>query len=862
MPGKEARPFRHAPLACGLAAALLLGFSPALQAQTLRVGVYDNPPKLQLDATGAPSGIFGDVLGAVAEAEGWTLEAVPCAWQECLTRLADGDLDLLPDVARSEDREATLDFHREPVLHSWSQLYAAGDTELGSVLELEGRRIAVLEGSIQQRYLMELAKGFGLEVAWQPVASLEAGFARVAAGQAEAVAANHHFGDRQAAAYGLHSAPILFQPARLFFATPQGRHGALRERLDAYLVDWKHDEGSPWFQALRRWLPDPPRPALVPAELWWALAALGGGAGVLALISLTLRHRVRARTRELRASERRLATILDSVDACIYIKDAELRYTYANRKAADFLGRSPEEVIGLTDDDLFDAETARQLRRHDLRVLRHGERVAEEEVATRAGDDASALRTFYAVKLPLSSPAGPKTALCGISTDLTEYRRIQERNHRLAHFDPLTGLPNRRLLFDRLRHAMAGRSRSGLEGGLLLLDLDRFRAVNETRGHDSGDRLLERVAARLRGALGEADTLAHPGGDEFAVILEDLSRDRDTALGDLNAAGQALIEALARPFTLDDGPHRVTASIGAVLFSQGDRPDRLLQGAELALYDAKAAGGNRLRFFDPAMQAKVDHRVRREQDLRRALQADDQLALHLQPQIDAGGQITGMEALVRWHHPEEGWIPPGDFIPVAEASDLIIALGDHILALACRQLARWAEQDRTLVLAVNISPRQFLHPEFAGRLIRLMEAHGLDPTRLELEITESLLIQDTRITVDHMTALGQRGVRFALDDFGTGYASLAYLKRLPLDRLKIDQGFVRDLLEDPNDDAIVATILALGDSLGLEVIAEGVETPDQHRRLQVLGCAHFQGYLFGRPAPAKHWDDRRRLLPT
>ncbi|XKE43862.1 EAL domain-containing protein [Halomonas organivorans] len=843
----------------GLALATLCWLNPAAGTETLRIGVYDNPPKLVQAASGAPSGIFGDVLAAIAEREGWTLEAVPCRWQDCLTRLADGEIDLLPDVAWSATRDERLDFHRDAVLHSWSQVYQAPGAGLESMLDLAGRRIAVLQGSVQQRYLMELADGFGIEVDWQPVGSFEAGFRRVADGGADAAVGNHHYGDRHAQPFGLQPTPILFQPARLYFAAAEGRHAGVLDRLDAYLEDWKRRPDSPWFEIQRRWMPEEARPPLVPGYLWWTLGILAGGAALLGLVSLLLRRQVRARTRALHASERRLATILDSVDAYIYIKDASGRYEYVNRRVADFFGIAPEALIGRTDDTLFDADTARQLRHHDLRVLRQGERVAVEETTQPPGETEP--RTFFSVKLPLDTPGEGPVSLCGISTDLTEYRRIQQRNHHLAHFDTLTGLPNRSLLFDRLRHAMAGRSRSGLEGGLLLLDLDRFKTLNETLGLDGGDRLLRQIASRLAETLDETDTLSRPGGDEFAVILEDLSADRDTALTRLNATGQVLLERLSRPFGTTDAPLPVTASIGAVPLSAGEgRPERLWQCAELALYEAKARGRARLHFFDPAMQARVEHRARRERDLRRALE-EDRLTLHLQPQVTGDGHITGMEALVRWHHPEEGWIPPGDFIPVAEASDLIIDLGERILSLACRQLATWAEQGCDRVLAVNISPRQFHRPDFADRLACLLEAYGIEPSRLELEITESLLIQDTESAAQHMAALRRRGVRFALDDFGTGYASLAYLRRLPLDRLKIDQGFVSNLLEDPNDAAIVRTILALGDSLGLEVIAEGVETRAQYRHLDELGCRHFQGYFFGRPAPPSHWDGRVLVDP-
>ncbi|WP_445398919.1 EAL domain-containing protein [Zobellella sp. An-6] len=827
---------------------------PPAQAQSVRLGLYHNPPKILADARGQATGIFGDLIAEIAAEEGWQLEPVPCQWQQCLEWLAEGRIDLMPDVAFTEERAARFDFHRTPALLSWSQIYTASHRRLASLLELDGKRLAVLRGSVQQQFLSQLVDSFGLRVEWLPLDSQNQVFDALASGRADAAAANHFIGNLQAASRDLVASPILFQPSKLYFAVPAGTNPALLARIDHHLQRWQSDNDSRYFDILARWSGRPAQP--LPPALWWSLGLLLAALLLAIGFNLLLRRKVAERTFSLQASETRLNTILDSVEACIYIKDEQLRYQYANRKVCELFGTTPAQILGQTDDRFFDAATCTLLQQNDLRVLRRGERVAGEE--TNGLNHKGEQRTFLTVKLPLRQPDGRIHGLCGISTDITEYRRLQEDLHQLAFFDPLTGLANRRLLLDRLRHALAGSQTTGYQGALVLIDLDNFKDINDSRGHEVGDQLLRQTADRLRHSLAGTDSAGRLGSDEFVLILEDLSpRQEDAILQARNRARQ-LLEQLAKPYNIAGKEHRCSASIGIAMFSDvRGNIEELLKAADLAMFAAKADGRNNLHFFNQAMQEEVNLRSRLEHDLRQAMERDE-LELHLQPQVDAGERITGMEALLRWQHPELGPVSPADFIPLAESSGLIIPLGDWVLSRACRLLDDWSREPALapLRLAVNISPRQFRHPDFVASLQRLLRDSGVEPARLELEITESLLIDDIEQTIGRMEQLRRLGLRFSLDDFGTGYASLGYLKRLPLSQLKIDQSFVRDLLRDPNDEAIVRTIIALGHSLDLQVIAEGVETAEQASRLQELGCTAFQGYWFGQPDSPRHWRAR------
>lgn len=440
--------------------------------------------------------------------------------------------------------------------------------------------------------------------------------------------------------------------------------------------------------------------------------------------------------------------------------------------------------------------------------------------------------------------------------DLSQRKADEEKIRYLAFYDLLTQLPNRRLVIDRLQQALVAGTRRQRCGALLMLDVDDFKTLNETRGHDQGDALLRHIAARLRDCVDVAHTVGRQGSDEFVVVLEDLGDDEVQAAATAQEVGNSILRTLRQPYVLEDGEDcHATASMGVAIFQGLDQTvDEVLRRVDLALNQAKSAGRNTLEFFDPRTQQVVRERAALEQGLRTGL-AQGQFELFYQPQM-ACGRISGAEGLLRWRHPQRGEVPPADFIPLAEATGLIVPLGEWVLHTACAQLARWAGMPGmdSLVLAVNVSPRQFHQAQFVAQVLDALQQSGAPPARLKLELTEGLLLDDIDDTIDKMVQLKQHGVGFSLDDFGTGYSSLAYLKRLPLDQLKIDKSFVRDVLTDPNDAAIAQTIVALATSLGLDVIAEGVETEAQRQFLQDNGCHAWQGYLLSPPVPVAQFE--------
>ncbi|MGA2852054.1 MAG: EAL domain-containing protein [Terracidiphilus sp.] len=548
---------------------------------------------------------------------------------------------------------------------------------------------------------------------------------------------------------------------------------------------------------------------------------------------------------------REQSELLDKAQDAIFVQDMESRILYWNQGAERVFGWRAEEVMGLPVGKVFQT-SAIEVRHAFLSVVEQGEWTGELAKKHRDGRD---LIVASRCTLVRSSDGSPHSILA-INTDVTDQKAADERIYNLAFHDVLTGLPNRALLRELLEKALVVSERGENWGALLLIDLDDFKTLNDTSGHDVGDRLLQEVARRLSACIHGRGTAARLGGDEFVVLLEGLSRNGENAIDEAKSIGDAIVRACRRPYLLLHQGYEGTASVGVAIFRGAEaRAEELLKRADLALYRAKAQGRNNLCFFDPGMESSAAYRVALLADLKSALHTGE-FELHYQPQVDTTRRVVSCEALLRWRHPQRGMVSPGEFIPLAEADGLIVDLGYWVMDTACVQLAAWAQRPgmQELSMSVNVSIRQFLDSRFVQYVERSLRVSGANPRKLKLEITESFMMERVDDVIHKMAELKKHGIGFSMDDFGTGYSSLSQLKRLPLDQLKIDQSFVRDVLIGVMDGSIVRTIIALGKSLNLAVIAEGVETEEQRKFLELHGCNAYQGYLFSRALPALEFE--------
>ena len=550
----------------------------------------------------------------------------------------------------------------------------------------------------------------------------------------------------------------------------------------------------------------------------------------------------------------RIAAIAFETDDGIVVTDGQGKTLNANQSFSKITGYRNDEIIGQSPFIL-------KSRKHDEKEFEpmwkslSEERAWQGEIWSRRKNGEEYPEWIRVTAVP--NNAGKVTNYVVSFSDITQRKSFEDTIHKLAFYDPLTDLPNRRLLMDRLQQRMGASSRSGLYGAILLIDLDHFKTLNDTKGHETGDILLIQVAKRLNACVREGDTVSRMGGDEFVILLGGLNSDVQEAAALTEVVGRKILLTISEPYLLGAIEHRATASAGATLYRGNESStDELFKQADLAMYKSKDKGRNSLHFYDPVMQTAIVERAALEAQLREAL-TKRQLVLHYQAQVTDGGRVIGAEALVRWEHPQRGMVSPAEFIPLAEDTGLILELGNWVLNAACDQLAAWQQYPKftDLTVAVNVSAKQFHEADFVEQVSRALARSGARPRHLKLELTESLLVADVDAIIEKMCALKAKGVGFSLDDFGTGYSSLAYLKRLPLDQLKIDQSFVRNILVDPNDASIAKTIVALAQSLGLGVIAEGVETQAQRDFLTSVSCHTFQGYFFSRPIPLQGFEE-------
>lgn len=1240
---------------------VLLILASSAEARNLRVGVYENAPKVFTNESGQPDGIFIDILNAIAAKQDWQLSYVHCEWDSCLKQLADGRIDLMPDVASSAERELLFDFHKTPALHSWSQVYVRLDHSLSSFAELSGQRVALLHNGLQEKEFRRLMDGFGISTQIIPTMTMEEAFEFVESGKADAAVASHYYGDFNSFKYGLEATPLIFQPVHLYFASPKSMNHDVLASIDIQLDQWQQDNQSEYFDILKKWNMD--RGTAISPIAQQALIFVTLLFFMTGIVALVLRQRLQNRTQNLLATKDQLASTLEALpdllfeidkngryvschsprnelyaapademigktvydvlptmtaDICmaaiqeawengtsqgkqieleladgshwfelsvsrkplvkkqlpifvvlsrditprklaeqklarltklyaalsqcnqaivrctdkeqlfpqicrdvvdfggmkmawigmldepsklvkpvasfgvgieylegleistdpdgpkgrgptgtalrenrpywcqdfqhapetaawhergaqfgwgssaalpilcqnkvvgtftlyasevdafdeaaqnllvemsmdisyaldrfameqekmlneeifshfmanspiyIFFKDKNIRPVRLSKNYEQLLGKPMSEMLGKRMDELFPSDFAKSMVADDQRILKEGKPITVEEefngrtystikfpifiqgtptylagytidITEKKSKDERLLKLNQAVDQspntivitdldanieyanstftkvtgysldevmgknprvlqsgntpkatyvdmwahltageewrgelinrrkdgseyiesamisPVRQADGKITHYLAIKQDITSKRRDEERIQQLAHFDQLTGLPNRSLLNERFSYALSLAKRSGESLAVMFLDLDHFKNINDTLGHSVGDRFLMEVSTRLKETIRDEDTVSRLGGDEFILVFP--GTDADAAA----IVASKLMQAISQPCQIDHHELIGTPSIGIALYPHdGENFEDLLKNADTAMYRVKQDSRNDFRFFTAEMQSHSERNLQLVNALRHAL-ARNEFHLQYQPQVTLrDGHIIGAEALLRWDHPELGSIPPAEFITIAEDSGQIISIGEWVLRTAVKQMKDWLDSGLPpMVMAVNLSAVQFRHPNLPELVTRILEEARLPAEYLELELTEAVAMDDPQSAVAVIDDLYKRGIRMSIDDFGTGYSSLSYLKRFKVYKLKIDQSFVRNISDDPEDKAIVTAIINLASSLGMHTIAEGVETASQLAFLRLQGCDEVQGYYFSKPLPSVQFE--------
>ena len=810
------------------------------------VGSEQDYPPFATGMTDATAGGFTvDLWRAVAAESGlnFTIRVLP--FHRILQEFKEGKIDVLINLARSDERNQFADFTVPHVVVNGAIFVRKGDSKINSEDDLAGKSLIVLNADLAHDYAV--LKGWKKQLVLVDAAA--EGFQLLASGKHDAMLLGKLSGMQTLQALGLTHIKALKAKVgfsqKFAFAVQKGQPELLAKINEGLALaksnrtyDALYDKWFGIYEVKEVGLRDMLK-YIIPIVL--VFLGIGG--------YFFYRRQIERKQTE---GELRISAVAFASQNGMMITDATGVILRVNPAFTHLTGYSSAETIGQTPALL---NSGRQDR---LFYQRMWESMKEKGYWKGEIWNKRKNGQIYAEMLNITAIFAPDQSIThyvGSFSDITEDKEAEAEIHRLAYYDPLTKLPNRRLLQDRLGQAVAAATRSRLYGAVFFIDLDNFKALNDTRGHDVGDLLLVAVAQRLRAGMREGDTVARQGGDEFVLLVENLGTEANEAATLAKQLGEKLRETIDSPFTLNACEYHCRLSLGVSLFNGQDTVEDLLKHADLALYQAKRAGRNTLRFFDPAMQLALDLRSALEAELHQALKRDE-LRLYYQPQVDAASRVIGVEALLRWQHTERGLVQPNDFIPLAEDTGLILPIGLWVLETACAQLKTWEGDARTrdLQLAVNVSARQFRQPDFVAQIQSVLETSGAIPARLKLELTESMVLEDIEDTIEKMQAIKRLGVNFSMDDFGTGYSSLSYLAQLPLDQIKIDKAFVCNLPGKKNDETITRTIITLGRELAMNVIAEGVETEAQREFLELHGCHAYQGYLFSRPLPPEEFD--------
>jgi polar amino acid transport system substrate-binding protein len=828
----------------GLAAQAQSNNTPTINASppTVRIGYFDTHPLSFRNRNGEPDGLIIDILNEVAASGNIQVQWVYDTFPNHIKSIQAGDIDVLVSLAYSEERARYMDYSSMNFTNVWGQVFLPPNSDVESLFDLNDKTVALLENGINGQNFLQQCELFEVECTPVYDNTYENIFAMVANGQADAAVSNNMVGMEYLDEFDLLASSIVFNPFKVYITKPLTADPAFLNLYDARMRAWKEDKGSFYYQTRLKWTHQNTHDT-IPYWILYTLLGLFVFALVAMVAAVLFKKQVNRRVTELSQREVQLNQIINIVPHMIYANDYEGKFIIANDFACEFFG---------IDNDQVEQENIYQI----LKSSRNFENLiayttssnpfnTEIEAKNSKGEPVSLMMS----KVPYSGRNDKEPAVVTVGVDISQTKQFEEEIEYLANHDALTGLPNRLLLSDRLKSSLARAEQFKHVGAILYIDLDNFKNINDSQGHKVGDKLIKKVATLLKKTANPGDTIARLGGDEFVIELPELDHDLQQAEQQAVQTAENIINQLKKPIIIEDKQYNITASVGVVIYPRdGNRQSLLIQRADTAMYEAKFNGRNRIQVFEKGLEAKVKKQHQLENDLRLALQ-NKEIVMVYQPIVAADSlKMVGTEILLRWHHPVRGTIMPVDFIPIAESAQLILEIGYWTIEKACQQILSWREStDTPFFVAINLSVIQFRDQDFLSRITDLVNTYNIPRNYLEFEVTESILLSESARSIEVINQLKLLGIKLSIDDFGTGYSSFDYIRKLPLDKIKIDKSFVEEIPTDNNSITIVKTILNMAHEMNLQVVAEGVENKQQMDFLRQHKCQFFQGYLFSKP---------------
>ncbi len=812
----------------------------------LRIGAFNSPPIIILEEGEAPKGFMVDYLEAVAEEENWQITWVPDSWNGLLERVKVGNIDLLPFVAFKEERTEFIDYSSENFMTGWGQVYASRKDAFQSVMDLENKDVAVLKNEIHGLAFVELCETFGVNCNIKEVINFDIAFRLLQDNKVDGVVAGNWVGHDYLERFDIAPTSIIYNPKKTLFGVPKGTNADLIKTIDSYIVNWRNDKSSAYYSAHKKWL-DVHHTSNLSS---WMTSIIFVSIGLLfasIFIAYILRQQVKKQTDSLKRQSEQTRQIIDLIPHFIYAANDKDEIFLMNKYATEFCGVNPQNYETLPKKDLLEKyQVTAALFGGDQALLNEASQSYQSEIKTRsaAGEETY----FNLIKVPFVSSSTDSNSVVGVAVDVTASKQYEKQIEHMSYHDPLTQLPNRILLNDRLKQSLALAVRQGYSGAILLIDLDDFKTFNHKHGVKLGDQLLKQIADRISGLIKVGDTLARLNSDTFVVQLNELSIKPHEAHDTAFKVANKVQEVIGTPINIDGSSLYISASIGVVIYPfDGKHVGNIIPRAEAAMLQAKLSKNDSIVRFTSEMETAVFHKHLINNELQNAIN-NHEFELFYQPQFSHEGvSPIGFEVLIRWTHNKHGVIYPSDFIPAAEENNLIISIGYWVIEQAFKDLQKLQTTSlKDVFLGINLSVVQIKDPKLVPLIKKLLKQYKVTAESIEFEITETVIFGDIDDSIKTLNEIKKLGCKISIDDFGTGYSSLSYLNQLPLDKLKIDRSFIKDIEKDKGSQAIVKTIVNMAKDLGLTVLAEGIEEESQLEYLRSIDCQYYQGYHFNK----------------